>query len=182
MIDTYVTNVKTNLSTYAKKRLREYLRMKIYERNRMVPIVIRYEEEDIDHAIAWAIFGNDSIGENDVNRVEKRMRRGMLLKLIVENSWFDIPYSGIGKFTKFHWFKSIPFWIALQRQLNEYNTNEAYREQRRLEREHFKFKKCPRVGSSSHCKCGLTKKGPPKVCNLKVIPICTFTLTNTCMR
>lgn len=178
LIDTYVTNVKTNLSTHSKKRLREYLRMKIYERNRMVPLVIRYEEQDIDHAIAWAIFGTNSIDKDDPDRVAKRMRRGMLLKMIADNSWFDIGYGSIGKFTKIHWFKSIQFWIALQRQLDAFNTSEEYREQRRLEREHFRYGKCQREQSSGHCKCGLTKKGPPKVCNLKVIPICAFTRTH----
>lgn len=175
LIDTYTTNVKTNLLTHGKKRLREYLRMKIYQRNQMTPAVIRYYESDIDHTIAWAIFGTESIKEDDPDRVSARMRRGMLLKMIVDNSWFDVRYNSIAKFTKEHWFKSIPFWLSLQRQLDEFNTTEAYREQRRLEREHFRFNKCYRNNSNGHCKCGLTKKGPPRVRNLAVIPICGFT-------
>lgn len=173
LIDTYITNVKTNLSTHAKKRLREYLRMMIYKRNTMTPLVIQYEDEDIDHAIAWSIFGSNSIKEDDPERVTKRMRRGMLVKMIVDNSWFDIPYNKIGLFTKIHWFQSIQFWLTIQRQLDEFNCTESYREQRRIEREHFKFSKCPR-DSNSHCKCGLTKKGPPRVRNLAVIPVCGF--------
>lgn len=175
LYQTYTTNVKNNLVTHAKKRLRQYLRMKIYELNNMNPVVISYEDDDIDHAIAFAVFGENSIKDDDPQGAEKKVRRGMLLKFIIRNSWFNIPYGSIGKFTKFHWFKSIPFWISIQRQLNEFNTNGEYREMRMWERIHFRM--CKRQ-SNGHCECGATKKGPPRIRNLSVIPICTFTRTH----
>lgn len=165
LYDTYTTNLKTNLSTHAKKRVREYVKMKIFQRNRMKPLVIQYQDEDIDHVIAWAIFGNDSIKQDDPDCVAKRLRRGMLLKMLTQNSWFDIPYNSIGKFTKIHWFESVQFYIKLQREMDEYNSTEEYRKQRQLEREHIK--KC------HDCKCG-QMKGPPRIRNLTVIPICSF--------
>lgn len=176
LIKTYVTNVKTNLFTHRKKRLREYLKMKIYERNRMNPVVVHYEEQDIDHCLNWVIHGTDSIKDNAVDPVAMRARREMLTEMIVANSWFTIEHNNISKFTKRQWFKSISFWISLQRQLEVFNTSEEYREFRKFERAHFR--QCQRQQPSNHCKCGATKKGPPKVNNLAVIPICSFTRTH----
>lgn len=178
LIHTYTTNLKTNLFTHAKKRLRQYLLMLTYERNSMNPLLIRYEDEDVDRVVAWSIFGIDTIDEDDPHRVMKKTRRDILLQVLTRHSWFEMPLSNIGAFTKFNWFKSIPFWLALQRQLDEFNSTEAYREQRRVEREHFRYAHSQRIQSSNHCACGLTKKGPPRVRNLVVIPICSFTRTH----
>lgn len=73
--------------------------------------------------------------------------------------------------------KSIQFWIALQRQLDEFNNTEAYREYRQWERAHFQ--QCKRR-QPNNCECGAVKKfaGPPKVDNLKVIPICSYKRTH----
>lgn len=173
LVKTYVTNVKNNLSQHAKKRLREYLRMKVYQRNRMIPLIVKYNEEDINHTIAWAIFGKNSIKKEDPERVVKETRRTILLDMIIENSWWPIPYKNIYRFTKMNWFKSIAFWISIQRQIDEFNSDEECREQRMWERAHFRI--CQRQKSTGHCKCGATKSCPPRVRNLAVIPICKFT-------
>lgn len=41
LIDTIETNINTNLFKHPKKRLREFLRMNTYERNRIEPAVVR---------------------------------------------------------------------------------------------------------------------------------------------
>lgn len=176
LIKTYVTNVKTNLATHAKKRLRAFLTMKVYERNNMNPLVIRYNDEDINHTISWAIFGKDSIKVNDPERPAKTSRRAMLLRMIVEMCWYSIPHTNVYWFTKINWFQSIVLWISIQRQIDEFNTNEMYREQRMWERAHYRT--CKRQQSTGHCKCGATKNCPPKVRNFAVIPIAKFSRTH----
>lgn len=44
------------------------------------------KKKDIDFAIAWAIFAKDSNNKDDPNHMAKRMRLGMILKIIVDNS------------------------------------------------------------------------------------------------
>lgn len=181
----YTTNVKNNLFTHRKKRLREFLSMTIYERNTGNPVVVRYEDSDINHVISYAIYGIDSINPCNMEAVSQGMRRDMLLEEVCRHNFLpnDIPYSNLTKFTKNNWFKSLPLWIALQRKLDIFNTNEHYRAFRMYEREHLK--ECKKIGD--HCKCGATRTGPPKVRNLSVIPICShnrthYTLDNRTLR
>ncbi|XP_055305360.1 uncharacterized protein LOC129570029 [Sitodiplosis mosellana] len=186
LIDTYITNVKNNLKTHSKKRLREWLRVKVFESS----LVARYEQADIDRVISLAIFGNDDITINGMDDVAKRERRTLLIGMVTKNSWWDIPDNNIGLFTNGKdWFKSIAFWISLQRKIDDFNTCEEYREERRCQREEFEeLKRCRR---RNHRPCTwqqptdrgqngneYIEKGPPRVKNLAVIPICSFTRTH----
>ncbi|XP_055310399.1 uncharacterized protein LOC129573632 [Sitodiplosis mosellana] len=186
IINPYVTNVKNNLKAHSKKRLREWLRVKVFESS----LVARYEQADIDRVISLAIFGNDEIEINGMDDVAKRERRNLLIEMVTKNSWWDIPDNNIGLFTNGkNWFKSIAFWISLQREIDDFNTCEEYREERRCQREEFQeLNRCRRRNHRPWtCQQPVDRgqngneyieKGPPRVKNLAVIPICSFTRTH----
>ncbi|XP_055325785.1 uncharacterized protein LOC129579640 [Sitodiplosis mosellana] len=102
--------------------------------------------------------------------------------------WWDIPDNNIGQFTNGkNWFKSIAFWISLQRKIDDFNTCEEYRKVRRCQREEFQELKRCRRRNHRPCTCQqptdrgqheYIEKGPPRVKNLAVIPICSFTRTH----
>ncbi|XP_055305762.1 uncharacterized protein LOC129570246 [Sitodiplosis mosellana] len=178
ILDPYVTNVKNNLKTHSKKHLREWLRVKVFDSS----LVVRYEEADIDRVISLAIYGNDDIEINGMDDVAKRERRTLLMKMVTDNSWWDIPDNNIGRITNGeNWFKSIAFWISLQRKIDDFNTCEEYREERRCQREEFEELKRCRRRNQRPCTCQqpvdrgqngneYIEKGPPRVKNLAVIP------------
>lgn len=157
LIKTYCTNVTTNLNTHLKKRLREFLKLKVLINNRD-SILMRFEEEDINHAISWAVFGNDSIVIRSIDDVPKRERREWLLDMIRRMSWWDIENDNITTFTKRHWFKSLPMWIAMQREIDAFN---------------IEFQRQPQVQPQPN-----KPNNPPKIKNLSVIPICSFKRTH----
>lgn len=187
LTQTYVTNTKTNLYTHRAKRFREFLRMKIFQLNQLQPQVVHYDDNDINNVIDLAIYGKDSIEiKNSMDDVAKRERRTILLQLVTANSWWDIPYNNISRFTKKDWFKSIGFWISLQRHIDVFNTDETLRLERQLQRKEYQEQQRCRRRNHRHpkhpCKCKdidqgqlpnneYTEKGPPKVKNLSVLPI-----------
>lgn len=181
LIDTYTTNVKNNLYVHQAKRLRQFLRMKVYEWNNSHPLVGQYVEKDIDRIISLGIYANDSITPAGIESVSERTRRDLMLGAVIhDHSWFDIPDSNIGRYTKIDWFKSIQFWLSIQRQIDTFNTAADQREDRRMERaEHQERQRCKRR-KHQNCTCkpseieSKTEKGPPRVKNLSVIPICNF--------
>lgn len=190
LIDTYTTNVKNNLAIHQAKRLRQFLLMKVYQLNHSNPLVVQYEEKDIDRVISLAIYRRDSIKnidmDMDMDTVAERERRNLLLAIVIrECSWFDIPYKNIGQYTKRDWFKSIQFWISIQRKIDDFNTIAEQREDRQIERaQHQERKRCERR-KHQNCTCKkpenqskTTEKGPPRVKNLSVIPICNFKRTH----
>lgn len=188
LIITYTTNVKNNLKVHQAKRLKQYLLAKVYILNNSNPVVVRYTQKDIDNVVDLAIYGQDSIETKDIESVCERTRRNMLLDMVLAESWFDIPYKKIGLFTKRDWFKSIQFWISLQRKIDVFNTTEDQKEERKIKRaEYREMMRCRRRNHRPTCTCKeqepqaegeTSKKGPPQVRNLAVIPICSFTRTH----
>lgn len=176
IVQTYVKNVTTNLYTHRKKRLREFLRMTIYTHQG------QYTSEDINHTIAWAIHGNDTIRGDSAESMLKRQRRDSLLEIIRANSWFVIEHTNVSRYTKKHWFCSIQMWLSMQRQIDQFNTDNGLRndriehrrqirQQQRRNRQQQKQQQQSQPESESQSKPKKVNK-PPKVKNLAVIPIC----------
>lgn len=185
LIDTYTTNVKNNLAIHQDKRLRQFLLMKVYQNNNSNPIVVRYEEKDIDRVISLAIYGRDSIKTIDLDTVAERARRDLLLDNVIGDSWFDIPHKNIGQYTKKQWFKSIQFWIALQQQIDDFNIAADQREDRQIKRAQVRERRKCRRRNHRNCTCKApenqsktTEKGPPQIKNLSVIPFCNYKRTH----
>lgn len=181
LIDTYSTNVKNNLIVHQAKRFRQFLIMKIYQVNNLNPLVGKYTESDINRIISLGIYANDSITPDGIESVSERARRDLMLGAVIhDHSWFDIPDSNIGRYTKVNWFKSIQFWLSIQRQIDEFNTTADQREDRKIERAQYKERQRCKRRNHENCTCkqpeneSKTEKGPPRVKNLSVIPICNF--------
>lgn len=173
IIDQYVTNVKTLLYTHRKKRLREYLRMRVYQNNQMDEREVHFEQKDIDHAIAWAIHGRESIRENSINYLERRHRRDRLLQIIDDNSWYQIEHMNLSRYTKHNWFTSIQMWISMQRQIDQFNTDHQQRDDRMMHRRRLKRRRRQnRRQQQQQMDPQENVNKPPKVRNLAVIPIC----------
>lgn len=172
IIQQYETNVKTNLYTHRKKRLREYLRMRVYQNNQLNQPPVYFEQKDIDHAIAWAIYGRESIRESTMNYLQRRHRRDLLLQMINDISWFHFDHTNVSRYTKNYWFASIQMWISMQRQIDQFNTDHQQRDDRIQHRRQLKRKRRKNRQQQQQPPENVNK--PPKVRNLCVIPICSI--------
>lgn len=183
LIKTYTTNVKNNLKVHQAKRLRQFLMMRVYELNNSNPLVVRYTQKDIDRVISLAIYGRDSIQTTDLETVAERERRDLLLAIIIRECWYEIPHSNIGRYTSKEWFKSIQFWISLQRKIDGFNNTAEQRQNRQIQRAQYREKINCKRRNHKQCTCKQpesqsAEKGPPRVNNLSVIPICNFKRTH----
>lgn len=181
ILNQYVKSVKENLWRHRKKRLREFLRVKVYELNQMNH---QFGEQDINNAIAWSIHGNESIRDNDINCLAKRTRRDFLLWIIGQQSWFQIENTNLSLYTKGSFFESIQIWISMQRVIDKFNTDHGQRidrmehrrqlkRQRRRKRQQQQQQQQQESESESKSQKNVNK--PPKVKNLAVIPVCGVT-------
>lgn len=124
LYDQYIDNVKTNLSTHAEKRLRNFLKMRVYQFN-VVSNGMLLDEFDIKSAVKWAIERYNMINNNDVNADLKWYTRQLLLDMI-----FGVggpADHNITEFTETSWFASIPMWLTMQTEIDNFlnwaNTN-----------------------------------------------------------
>lgn len=173
--DTYCTNVTTNLNTHLKKRLREFLRMRIYKSNelrRNNPNVTMYDDVDISNTIDLAVGEEDGVTNQD-----RREKRENLMNMIRDASWYEIRNDNVMEFTRDHWLMSIPMWLTMQREIAQFNTDAGYREQRRDQRQEVrKQRRQKNRKTKKHEKSDDNK--PPFIKNLTVIPICSFLRTH----
>lgn len=205
LIEQYVRNVTTNLNTHTKKRLTQYLKVVIYNHNHNDQSTFLFKENDIKNTVNWAIHQRDSIGDGmDEETEADRDRRDTLLRhLDSDLSWWQIENFDVTRFTKYFWFKSLPFWLNMQRTIDEFNTNEElrlarqqerqenrrrrrrqqYRQRRRLRQQQQQedqpeqqqqSEKQPQKQKRRKRKPNKDAMQPPKVRNLAVIPICNF--------
>lgn len=121
LMTTYITNVKNNLNMHCKKRLTQYLKMRVFLHNQGDFHLFRYDSQDIKNAVSFAMFERD-FKCNSIEAVARRERRSYLLQMITDISIFEIPNCNVAQFTKHHWFKSLQMWIAIQRQIDVFNT------------------------------------------------------------
>lgn len=157
LIDTYITNVKNNLSMHSKKRLKSYLKLRAHIHNLNEHRLYSFNDEDVNNAVDYAIHQKDSIVVHTMEDVAKRDRRQYLLDMVRAISWFDIPNDDLHSFTKIHWFKSLQLWIAMQRAIDVENL--------RKQQDHVQNRK-PSKPKRNEFK------------NLKVIPICNTQRTH----
>lgn len=169
----YVTNVITNLKTHCKARLVQYLKLKVFQSNTAPAIVVKFMPYDIANVVDYLIFKKD-IECNSNEAMVKRERRNMLIRQIQNISWFDIFAHNLFHCNKSNWFKSMPMWIAMQREIDEYNTArgriQPYGERRK--------KKKPSRWQPREKQMLDNAKNPPEIKNLSVIPICNFKRTH----
>lgn len=210
LIKTYATNVTTNLKTHAEKRLVQYLKLKVFQHNtHRNCMLFKYLPSDIDNTVKFLIDKKDiEINSNDDE--VKRLRRDCLVEFVRRISWWDIDQHKLFEFEDEkvfaqNWFKSIPMWIAMQREIDEFNLSRAaaYEEEQRQQQAQQPPKSPHQPhGSKKKWQKKLKKKkrgwdnpkkkpwkprqkqmldninDPPEIRNLVVIPICSFKRTH----
>lgn len=173
LVKPYVTSVIANLKTHSKQRLVNYLKLKVFENNTQPNVIFKYFPEDISNVIDLIIFGKDiEIGNNNDF---KRLRRDGLLQILrrIHYRWGADDHS-ILKCNKLNWFKSIPIWIEMQREIDEYNINHPQSQQpqgagaRKKKRRRWRREKQMLDNAND----------PPEIHNLVVIPQCDFKRTH----
>lgn len=176
LIKTYQTNVTTNLKTHCKQRLVNYLKMKVFQCNTQLPVVYRYTPKDIANAVDFLIFKKDiEASSNEMEII--RLRRDMLIQMVRNISWFDIDDEQLFGSMK-NWFKSIPMWIGMQREIDEYNSRRSNEHNASSNRKQKKPKKKPRRWQPREKQMLNNPRNPPQIKNLAVIPICDFKRTH----
>ena len=166
LIETYSKNVQTNLNTHLVKRLREFLRMRVYEISEAVGRKV-YDDNDISNTIDLALGKEDRV--TDQNR---RTNRENLMQIIREYSWYDIANDNVAEFTKEYWYQSIPMWLAMQREIAQFNTDAGYREERRGNRREWRLQQ-REMRKNKRKNIVNDSNKPPFIKNLAVIPICS---------
>lgn len=121
----YARNVITNLTTHQKKRLTQFLRLRVYHENSANPGV-HFDENDVKNAVSWAIKRYDSTRGN----VDRLNKRNHLLSIVRANG--GPADDDVSKFTRDNWFKSLPLWLNLQQSIDMYHDWQQQQQQNGL--------------------------------------------------
>lgn len=179
LMKTYVTNTITNLKTHCENRLVNYLKLKIFQSNTATPQIYRFVPNDISNVIDHLIYKKDIECNSNDNEV-KRIRRDMLIQMIKNISWFDVVADNLLPCKKSNWFKSMPMWIAMQREIDEYNTSRSQSHQNDQSQPPPKCNQRKKKRGRWHRVKQMldNAKNPPNISNFAVIPICNFKRTH----
>ena len=155
----YIDNVKTNIRTHYKKRLKLYFTMRAYTMNiirRENQNAILFDDDDIKNAINHTANGYDSTN-GDVNRI-------IMLDILLEDlRLFGAPADcNIRDFVENNWFKSLKMWINIQRDIEHFNKVYA-----NLRRDWNLFRKYPLYVTRPF------NPAPPDTNNFAAIPLCS---------
>lgn len=154
----YGDNVKTNLTTHCKTRLRKFFKMKVFELNddatkfnyfndlfgdeNAMPY---YDNEDVKNAINYTYCHRDTTNGDE----ERQLRLGELLD---ELRFMGAPYDcNIKQYVKDNWFESMYMWTGIQREIASFNR--TYHDRR----------------------------DKPKIKNFVVVPMCSFQRRHICI-
>lgn len=188
-IKTYTTNVTTNLKTHCKKRLVQFLKLKAFKHNTQPNPMFKYLPSDIDNVIKYLIDKKDIEIKCNGDTV-KQFRRDWLLEHVRRISWWDIEQHNLFECKDENWFKSIPMWIAMQREIDEFNLSKAaaqpqqpgFKTNSKKSKKNSKKSSCqkkkPRRWQPRQKQLLDNPNDPPEIRNLVVIPICSFKRTH----
>lgn len=199
---TYTVNVMTNLETHAEKRLVEYLKLVVFKQNTNPHcVVFKYVPSDINNAVKFLIDKKDMEIKSADDGI-KQFRRDRLIEHVQSKSWWPIDtmfdYDD-QKFFDLHWLKSLPMWIGMQREIDEYNLSQAASQpeqpqppkepskgqSKKQSKKSKKLKQSRKQTTDRWRRKKQRKKqmlddpnDPPEIRNLVVIPICNFQRTH----
>jgi len=177
LINQYADNVVTNLNTHAKKHITEYLKLKVFELNTDL------EENDEDKYLPSDISSVvDLIIKQKVIKVpirdpNKLERCGVLYDMVQDLNQF--PQIDLHDLTtdKTNWFKAMPMFLSMQREIEEYNLEweHLHRRPNKKKRKRKKKKKKKKGDWKGKRKQMLDNSNfRPFIRNLAVIPISSF--------
>lgn len=152
--DLYITNVKNNLNTWCFTRMRQFFRMKQYEWNEGLPEGLpRISDLDVRNATKELVLG--TAVQNRTDFVDLLLEQAHMIGVPPEQIFKD--------FVRENWFRSIPIFINIQRQITAFHQqhadlNEKWRKHRQNPTKYAK----PNI------------KQPPKIKNFITIPVHCF--------
>lgn len=165
----YTDNVVTNSKTHADKHITQYLRLKVFELNTDGgDEAEKFLASDIASVVKLITEQKDiKMQIRDPNKLE---RCGFLYDMVNDLNVFPrINLHDLTTDTK-HWFKAMPMFLSMQREIEEYNS--TWPDQRRSKRKKRKRKKSKRRINRKQM---LTDpKFRPYIRNLVVVPMCGF--------
>lgn len=159
LYEQYTDNVKTNLRTHCKKRLKKFFTFRAYTLNYLQqqnPNPMIFDEDDIKNAVNYTYNNHDSTN-NDVGR------RAKLDIFLDELRLFGAPADcNIRRFVDENWFQSLRMWINIQRDVEHF-----HKVFENLRRDWYLFRKYPQyVTRPAHPE-------PPRIDNFAAVPLCS---------
>lgn len=161
----YRDNVKTNIRTHCKNRLKLFFRLRAYEWNHSMTFLddddvdgrYFFSERDVTNAINYTYNRRDTTQDED-----ERERLGILLDALRE---CDAPQDCniINYVNDEHWFRSLWMWLTIQRYVQIFQRSFA-----NVKNSWNLFKRFPKYVQKPEA------PKPPKSKNFVVIPMCTF--------
>lgn len=173
-------------NTSKEPRLVQYLKLKVFKCNTQPNVIFKYYPEDIAASIDLIFYEKD-IGNDNI----KRLRRDGLLQILqrISYRWGVNDHSAFNC-NKSNWFKSIPIWIAMQREIDEYNiSHQQPQPQPPQPPEKPQSPEPPQQPEPKKKRRRWRREkqmldnttNPPEIRNLSVIPICNFKRTHYTM-
>lgn len=156
-VDTYTTNLTTNLKLHFEKRLRWYLKVLIYRFNmeKTFGQECIFDGLDERNAIKYACKAQDWTN-GDALRQTKMM---ILVDYIKSIGWPGTMT--MTQYVKIHWLESIRLFAKIQRLIEDFKANEIA--------QWNAFSKCPKHETT-------VPKPPSQVRNFSVMPLCDYHL------
>lgn len=154
----YIDNVKTNLRTHAKERLKNFYTFRAYTINTIRlqngnPIL--YDNDDIKNAVNFSYNGH-----NNCRDLNQRIK----LEILMDDSrQFGAPDDGnIRDFVWENWFQSLRLWRNMQREIEQFHKVYA-----NVRRDWNLLRKNPQYVTRPYF------PEPPHIHNFSAIPICS---------
>ncbi|XP_031637660.1 uncharacterized protein LOC116350077, partial [Contarinia nasturtii] len=170
----YTDNVVTNSTTHPDKHITQYLRLKVFKLNTDgEEYAAKFLQSDIESVVKLIIKQKViKVPIHDPNKLE---RCGMLYDMVNDLNVF--PEIDLHDLTtdKKHWFKAMPMFLSMQREIEEYNLEWPH--QHRSKRKKRKRKKSKRRPKRKQMLDDPNFR--PFIRNLVVVPMCVFAESTT---
>lgn len=162
LYEQYTANVMTNIRTHAKRRIKLFFTMRVYELNDMqsqlnAPNPIVFTDQDVKNAVKYTMERRD----NTNGDAGAQNRLGILLDELID---IGAPADcNIVDFLNTNWFKSLYMWMQIQRDIQHFQHAFAH-----VRNSWSLYRKFPRYVQRP------TTPEPPEIHNFVAIPTCSF--------
>ena len=171
----YSDNVVTNLTTHANKHITQYLKLKVFQWNSDAE-----EGEEIflpsDIASVVDLIVKQKVIKVPIRDPNKLERCSVLYDMVNDLNVFpDIDLHDLTT-DKQHWFKAMPMYLSMQREIEDYNSEWTH--QHRPKRKKRKRKKTKGKWKRKRKQMLDNPNFRPFIRNLVVVPMCSFRRTH----
>ncbi|XP_031630192.1 uncharacterized protein LOC116345175 isoform X2 [Contarinia nasturtii] len=174
----YIDNNVTNSQTHADKHITQYLKMKVFQMNTNEAIEEKYLPSDIDCVVKLIL--KEKVIKVPASDPNKLYRCGVLYDIVNKLNVFpEIDLHDLTTNSK-NWFKAVPMYLSMQREIEEFNLLRAHQEppkkRKKRKRRRPKGKKRQWIIKRKQMLDDLEYL--PCIRNLVVVPMCDFRRTH----